>query len=125
KDIKERTGAEIDNEDDGTVFLTGKEGAAEKAKAIIEEMTHEYKTGERFEGTVTKILDFGAFVRVGSTTEGLVHVSEIAPFRVENVSSLLKEGQKVPVVVKEVDERGRLSLSIKRADPSFIKNPNS
>ncbi|HZS43256.1 MAG TPA: polyribonucleotide nucleotidyltransferase [Candidatus Paceibacterota bacterium] len=125
KDIKEKTGAEIDIEDDGTVYLTGKEGSAEKAKSIIEEMTHEYKAGERFEGTVIKIMDFGAFVKIGSSTEGLVHISEIAPFRVENVSKVLKEGQKVPIVVKEVDERGRINLSIKRADPDFIKNPAS
>jgi len=124
KEIKEKTGADIDIEDDGTVYCTGKDGSAEKAKAIIEAMTHEYKPGERYEGTVTKIAEFGAFVRLQGDTEGLVHVSEIAPFRVENVNTVLKVGDKVPVVVKEVDpERGRIGLSIKMADPNFAKKP--
>jgi polyribonucleotide nucleotidyltransferase len=122
KEIKEKTGAEIDIEDDGTVYCTGKEGSAEKAKAIIEAMTHEYKPGERYEGVVTKIAEFGAFVRLQGDTEGLVHISEIAPFRVEKVESLIKIGEKVPVVVKEVDpERGRISLSIKMANPDWAK----
>ena len=122
KEIKEKTGADIDIEDDGTVYCTGKDGAAEKAKAIIEALTHEYKPGERYEGTVTKIAEFGAFVRLQGDTEGLVHISEIAPFRVEKVESLLKVGEIVPVIVKEVDaERGRVSLSIKLADPDWAK----
>ncbi|OGZ08540.1 MAG: polyribonucleotide nucleotidyltransferase [Candidatus Lloydbacteria bacterium RIFCSPHIGHO2_02_FULL_54_17] len=122
-EIREKTGAEIDIEDDGTVFITGKNGAAEKAREIIESMTHEYKAGEMFKGRVVRIVDFGAFVEIGHETDGLVHVSEIAPFRVERVTDYLKEGMEVPVVVKEVDERGRISLSIKRADSNFIK-PN-
>ena len=123
KEIKEKTGADIDIEDDGTVYCTGKDGAAEKAKAVIEALTHEYKPGERYEGVVTKIAEFGAFVRLQGDTEGLVHISEIAPFRVEKVESLIKVGEIVPVVVKEVDaERGRVSLSIKLANPDWAKN---
>ena len=122
KELKEKTGAEIDIEDDGTVYCTGKDGSAEKAKLIIEAMTHEYKAGERYEGVVTKIAEFGAFVRLQGDTEGLVHISEIAPFRVDRVEALLKVGEKVPVIVKEVDaERGRVSLSIKLADPEWAK----
>ncbi|MGB8815907.1 MAG: polyribonucleotide nucleotidyltransferase [Minisyncoccia bacterium] len=122
KEIKEKTGADIDIEDDGTVYCTGKDGSAEKAKLIIEAMTHEYKAGERYEGIVTKTTDFGAFVKIGmGDTEGLVHVSEIAPFRVDNVSTILKEGDKVPVVVKGIDERGRISLSIKLADSEWAQ----
>jgi polyribonucleotide nucleotidyltransferase len=120
KEIKEKTGSEIDIEDDGTVYCTGKDGSAEKARDIIEAMTHEYKAGERYIGEVTKITEFGAFVKIGlGNSEGLVHISEIAPFRVENVNTLLKVGEKVPVVVKGVDERERISLSIKSADPEF------
>ena len=119
--IKDETDAEIDIEDDGSVFVTGKNGSAEAAWDIIEKMTHEYKAGERYEGEVVKILDFGAFVKIAPNTDGLVHISEIAPFRVESVEEFLKEGDRVPVVVKEIDERGRLSLSIKQADPNFIK----
>lgn len=123
-DIKEKTGVDgIDIEDDGTVYITGKNGTAEKAKKIIEDMTHEYKRGERFQGVVVKIAEFGAFVRIGGSTEGLVHISEIAPFRIDQVASYLKEGDVVPVIVKEIDERDRIKLSIKDADPNFIKKP--
>jgi polyribonucleotide nucleotidyltransferase len=122
-EIRDTTGVDgIDIEDDGTVFITGKNGTAEKALEIIKEMTHEYKPGERFIGTVVKIAEFGAFVSIGGNTDGLVHVSEIAPFRIDRVESVLKIGDKVPVVVKEIDEeRGRIKLSIKDADPNFIK----
>jgi len=121
KDIKQRTDADIDIEDDGSVYITGKNGAAEKAKMIIESMTHIYKAGEKFEGTVVRVEPFGAFVNIGYDTDGLVHVSEIANFRVDNVSDYLKIGDKVPVVVKEIDERDRIALSIKSASPDFIK----
>lgn len=121
KEIKEKTGADIDIEDDGTVYFTGKNGSAEKAKAIVEQMTHEYKAGEKYEGIVTRVEAFGAFVRIAEGTEGLVHVSEIANFRVDNVSDYLKVGDKVPVVVKGVDEKERIALSIKSTSPDFIK----
>ena len=85
-------------------------------------MTHEWKKGDRGIGEVVKITEFGAFVNLGGKTEGLVHVSEIAPFRVESVSKILKEGDRVPIIVKEIDERDRLKLSIKDADPEFAKN---
>ncbi|MEO5635229.1 MAG: polyribonucleotide nucleotidyltransferase [Candidatus Paceibacterota bacterium] len=122
KDIKERTGAEITIEDDGTVFLTGLGEATEKAKTIIEEMTHEYHIGEMLKGEVVKIADFGAFVRLNSSTDGMVHISEIAPFRVERVSDIIKEGMIVPVKVIKVDhERGKISLSIREADSNFFE----
>lgn len=121
KSIKEKTGAEIDIEDDGTVFITGREGAAEVARDFIQALTKEYKKGERFTGTVTRLMDFGAFVKIGPNAEGLVHISEIAPFRVERVADMLKIGQEVPVIIKEIDEKKRINLSIKQADPNFIK----
>lgn len=119
--IREQTGTEITIEEDGTVFVTGKNGGAEKAVKIIEEMTHEYKVGDQAEGVVVKLMDFGAFVRIGHDTEGLVHVSEVAPFRVEKVSDLIKEGDKVPVKIIKVDEKGRINLSIKEANKDFFK----
>ncbi len=119
--IREETNTEITIEEDGTVFVTGKDGGADRAIAIIESMTHEYKIGDTAEGEVVKITDFGAFVRIGHDTEGLVHISEIAPFRVEKVSDILKEGARVPVKVIKVDERGRLNFSIKEADKDFFK----
>ncbi|MES2315118.1 MAG: polyribonucleotide nucleotidyltransferase [Patescibacteria group bacterium] len=124
KEIKEKSGAEITIEDDGTVYLTGKGDAPEKAKTIIEEMTHEFTPGEVLKGEVVKIADFGAFVRLNDFTDGMVHISEIAPFRVERVSDIIKEGMIVPVKVIKIDrERGKISLSIKEADPNFFK-PN-
>jgi polyribonucleotide nucleotidyltransferase len=121
KAIREKTGADIEIEDDGTVFITGKNGSAEATKDIIEGMTKEYKKGERFEGTVIKLAEFGAFVKIGPNAEGLVHVSEMANFRVDNVAKYLKVGDVVPVVIKEIDEKKRINLSIKLANPEFIK----
>ena len=121
KEIKEKSGAEITIEDDGTVYLTGKAGAPEIAKKIIEDMTHEYAMGEVLKGEVVKIADFGAFVRLNEFTDGMVHISEIAPFRVERVADIIKEGMIVPVKVIKIDrERGKISLSIKEADPNFF-----
>jgi polyribonucleotide nucleotidyltransferase len=111
---------DITIEDDGSVFITGKNGTAEKAKEIIYNLTREYMPGERFEGEVTRLMDFGFFVKIGPNAEGLVHVSEMAPFRVERVETYVKEGDKVPVVVKEIDEKGRINLSIKQVKPDFF-----
>ena len=118
--IKDRTRVdEITIEDDGSVFITGKNGTAELAAKEINDLTREYMVGERFEGEVTRLLDFGAFVRIGPNTEGLVHVSEVAPFRIAKISDTVKIGEVVPVVIKEIDEKGRYNLSIKGADPDF------
>jgi len=123
KEIKEKTGAEITIDDDGTVYLTGKGDSAEKAKKIVEEMTHEFKVGEVLKGEVVKIADFGAFVALNPFTDGMVHISEMAPFRVERVSDIIKEGMIVPVKVINIDiEKGRIGLSIKEADKDFFKN---
>jgi polyribonucleotide nucleotidyltransferase len=122
KDIKAQSGAEITVEDDGTVYFTGKGESANIAKKMVEEMTHEYKPGETLKGEVVKIADFGAFVRLNPFTDGLVHISEIAPFRVERVTDLIKEGMIVPVKVLKVDsENNKISLSIKAADKDFFK----
>lgn len=126
KGIKEATGAEITVEDDGTIYCVGKGGAAEKALAIIEGMTHEWNVGDSVEAKVIKILEIGAVVGFGYNSEGLVHISEIAPFRVGKVTDVLKEGQQVPAKIIGIDnERGRISLSIKDADKDFIKKPES
>ncbi|HEV7424348.1 MAG TPA: polyribonucleotide nucleotidyltransferase [Candidatus Paceibacterota bacterium] len=122
KEIKEKSGAEITIEDDGTVYFTGKGESAQMAKKIVEEMTHEYEVGEMLKGEVVKIADFGAFVQLNPYTDGMVHISEIAPFRVERVSDIIKEGMIVPVKVLKVDrEMGRISLSIKEADKDFFR----
>ncbi|HPV33418.1 MAG TPA: polyribonucleotide nucleotidyltransferase, partial [Candidatus Paceibacterota bacterium] len=121
QEISEKNNVEIEIEDDGTVYITGKIDGANNAKAIIEDMTREYKAGDRFEGEVVRLMDFGAFVKIGHDTDGLIHISELAPFRVEKVTDIVQLGEKVPVVVKEVDERGRINLSLKSADPDFAK----
>ena len=122
KEIKEKTRAEITIEDDGTVYLTGKNGAAEAAKVIVEEMTHEFSVGDMLKGEVVKVAEFGAFVRLNPFTDGMVHISELAPFRVERVSDIIKEGMIVPVKVINIDkEKGRIGLSIKEADKDFFK----
>ncbi|MEK7564582.1 MAG: polyribonucleotide nucleotidyltransferase [Patescibacteria group bacterium] len=123
KELKEKTGAEITIEDDGTVYFTGKDGSAEKARDMVLEMTHEFKVGEMLSGEVVKVADFGAFVRLNAFSDGLVHISEMAPFRVERVSDIIKEGTIVPVKVIKVDrENGKISLSIKEANIDFFKN---
>jgi polyribonucleotide nucleotidyltransferase len=120
--IKDRTQCtEITIEDDGTVYITGTNGTAEAAAQEIRELTHVPQPGERYEGEVTRLMDFGAFVKINAHNEGLVHVSEIAPFRIANVSDAVAVGDKVPVIIKEIDEKGRINLSIKAADPDFAQ----
>jgi len=125
KEIKERTGVEIDIEDDGRVFLTGLVEGINAAEKTIKELTREYKVGEKFEGKIIKMFDFGAIVEIGAKTEGMVHISEVAPFRIEDINKVLKEGMIVPVVIKEKEDRGKLKLSIKDANPDFIKKPET
>lgn len=121
--IIDETDTQIDLEEDGTVFITGKDKTSvEKAKGIVEDLTYEPKLGEMFKGRVVKIMDFGAFVEIKPGTEGLVHISEIAPFRVEKVNDIIKEGDIVPVKIKGIDDSGKISLSIKQADPTYAKN---
>ena len=86
---------------------------AQAAKAKIEEITAEVEVGRVYEGTVLRILDFGAIVSVLPGRDGLLHVSQIANERVNNVSDYLKEGQVVRVKVLETDEKGRIRLSMK------------
>jgi polyribonucleotide nucleotidyltransferase len=123
-EIREKTGAEIVIEDDGTVFATGKDGAADRAIEIINTMTKEWKVGETLTVPIIKIIEVGALVKLSEFADGLVHISEIAPFRIEKVTDVLKEGMEVPVKIISVDpEKHRIGLSIKQADPDFIKNP--
>lgn len=118
--IRDESGVDdITIEEDGTVFITGKNGSAARAKEMVEALVKEYKPGEVYDGEVTRLMDFGAFVKIGPNGEGLVHVSEIAPFRVAKVSDALTPGERVKVVVKEIDEKGRINLSIKEVDPDF------
>ena len=120
KGIKEATGVdEITIEDSGLVFITGKNGTPAKAAEHIKALTKVYAVGDRATVVITRIADFGAFAKLDSFNEGLIHVSEIASFRIENVKDYLTEGQSVPVVVAKVAD-GKIGLSIKQVDPNFI-----
>ncbi len=122
--IIELTGANIDIEQTGQIFITGKtQEEAEKAKEMISDITYEPKPGERFNGTITRIFDFGVMAEIKPGLEGLIHISEMAGFRVNKVTDFVNPGDTVPVVIKEIDEMGRINLSIKQADPNFIKKP--
>ncbi len=114
--LTEETGTSIDIGEDGTVTIASvsAEGSA-LAKTRIEEITADVEVGRIYEGTVLKLLDFGAIVSVLPGKDGLLHISQIANERVANVSDHLKEGQSVRVKVLEADEKGRLRLSMKAA----------
>ena len=108
------TGVAIDIQDSGLIFVTSeKEEAAKKAVAWIESITREVKVGEVFQGKVKRILGFGAFVEILPNQEGLIHISELAPYRVERVEDVVKIGDVVSVKVISVDEQGRINLSLK------------
>ena len=112
--IIDQTKAQIDIEDDGTVFVTSESAEGmERALALIKQATREVKAGELLEGKVTRILDFGAMVEVGPRQDGLIHVSELAPWHVERVTDILKIGDIITVMVKNIDEQGRINLSLK------------
>jgi len=104
----------INIEDDGMVMVTSVD--SEKAQAavkVVNDMMRVVGPGEVFDGTVTRLMDFGAFVEYLPGREGLVHISKMADHRVEKVSDVVKEGDKVKVVVSEIDDQGRTNLSMK------------
>lgn len=113
-EIIEKTGVEIDIEQDGSVFITSDspEGM-EKATKWIEMITYEAKVGDEFDGKVTRIMDFGAFVEFMPGHEGMVHVSEISKEHIRRPSDVLKMGQTVHVRVKQIDEMGRINLTMR------------
>ncbi|MEK9147895.1 MAG: S1 RNA-binding domain-containing protein, partial [Patescibacteria group bacterium] len=109
-----KTGADIDVEDDGSVFVTTpSQSGMDEAVALIKQITKEYKPGELLEGIVTRLFDFGAMVEVAPKQEGLVHISELAPWHVGRVEDVVNIGDKIPVMVRNIDEQGRLNLSLK------------
>lgn len=112
--IIEETGVAIDIDDDGTVMISGVDPVAtEKAKAWIEGITKEPKPGEVYEGTVKRLMNFGAFVEILPGKEGLVHISQISQDRVEDINTVLEVGQSLKVKVLEIDSQGRLNLTAK------------
>lgn len=119
--IKDETGVEeITIEDDGKVFITGKNGSARVAGDRIAAMTKIYAIGDIATATITRIADFGAFAKLDSYNEGLIHISEIAPFRIEKMDGIFTEGEQVQVEVIKVDD-GKIGLSIKKINPTFAE----
>ena len=114
RSITEQSGATVDIDDDGTVRVFGQDKASRDAAVVlIETITADAEIGAVYTGTVARIVDFGAFVNILPGKDGLVHISQIANERVENVTDYLSEGQEVQVKVLDVDARGRIKLSMK------------
>ncbi len=115
--ITEETGTTIDISDDGVVKIASVDKAAGlAAKKRVEELTADVEVGAIYDGRVSKIMDFGAFVTILPGRDGLVHISQISEERVENVSDKLKEGEVVRVKVLEIDKQGRIRLSMKAVE---------
>ncbi|XOB41265.1 MAG: polyribonucleotide nucleotidyltransferase [Candidatus Nealsonbacteria bacterium] len=112
-EIIEECSVSIDIEDSGKVFITAeKEDAAKKAVDWIKDITREVKVGQIFQGKVTRILTFGAFVEILPGQEGLIHISKLAPYRVEKVTDIVKIGDAVEVKIISIDQQGRIDLSL-------------
>jgi polyribonucleotide nucleotidyltransferase len=114
RSITEETGASIDIDDDGNVRIYGEDATSRDAALLrIQAITAEAEIGKTYRGRVSKIVDFGAFVTILPGKDGLVHISQISNERVDRVSSYLSEGQEIMVKVLKIDDRGKISLSMK------------
>ena len=117
REIVEKTGAKIDIQDDGTIKVASSSGAAiTAALKWIKSIVSEPEANEIYEGKVVKIMEFGAFVNFFGARDGLVHVSELAPHRVQKVGDVVKEGDMVKVKFLGMDNRGKVRLSMKVVD---------
>ena len=126
RSITEETGAQVDIDDDGTIRIYGSDAASRDAAVNkIGEITAEAEVGAIYEGTVARIGDFGALVNILPGKDGLVHISQISSERVENVSDYLKEGQVIKVKVLDVDQRGRIKLSMKALEETTTEAASS
>lgn len=112
---------EISIEENGTIFITGKNGRAQAAAKIITALTRTYAAGDTITVTITKLATFGAFARLDEYHEGLIHISEVASFRIESLEGLLHVGEEVEVVVVKVAD-GKIGLSIKAVNPTFANS---
>lgn len=119
--ITEETATTIDIDDDGTVKIASvDQEAGEEARRRIELITADVEIGKTYEGKVSRIMDFGAFVTILPGRDGLVHISQISDERVQNVTDKVKEGDVVRVKVLDVDKQGRIRLSMRAADPPEV-----
>ncbi len=114
KGITERTNTKIDIEDSGIVTIASHDGAAaEEAQRIIEGLTRKVNEGELFNGSITRIIPIGAFVEILPGKEGMIHISQLSEARVEKVEDVVKVGDEVTVRVREIDNRGRINLTLR------------
>jgi len=117
REIVEKTGAKINIEDDGSVKVASADGESIKAAINwIKSIASDPEPGKIYDGTVVKVMDFGAFVNFFGAKDGLVHISQLAPHRVNKVNDVVKEGDKVKVKLLGMDERGKVRLSMKAVD---------
>ena len=114
KGITERTNTKIDIEDSGIVTIASHDGAAaDEAQKIIEGLTRKVNEGEVFSGSITRIIPIGAFVEILPGKEGMIHISQLSEARVEKVEDVVKVGDEVTVRVREIDNRGRINLTLR------------
>lgn len=124
--IVEETGVKMDVEDDGTVTIASSdEAATRRAVEMVQRITAEAEIGKIYRGTVRKVVDFGAFVEILPGTDGLVHISQLAPERVRRVADVVKEGDEVLVKVLDIDKQGKIKLSRKEALEESEKSQSS
>ena len=117
REIVEKTGAKIDISDDGTIKIASANGESINAAINwIKSIASEPEVGHIYDGTVVKVVDFGAFVNFFGAKDGLVHISQLAPRRVQKVNDVVKEGDRVKVKLLGFDERGKVRLSMKIVD---------
>jgi polyribonucleotide nucleotidyltransferase len=117
REIVEKTGAKVDISDDGTIKVASSSGESIKAAINwIKSIASDPEVGMIYDGTVVKVMDFGAFVNFFGSRDGLVHISQLAPRRVQKTSDVVKEGDKVKVKLLGFDERGKVRLSMKMVD---------
>ncbi len=115
--ITKETGAEVDIRDDGLVTVSAVDTASiEKALEWIKGLVEEPEVGKIYEGKVVKIMEFGAFINIMPSIDGMCHISAISEGRVEKVTDVVKEGDIVKVRLVAIDDRGRLSLSMRPSD---------
>lgn len=125
QELQERTKTIITIEDDGSVFITGPKDGINIAQENIEAVTKTWQPGDQGNGEIIKIIDgVGVIIKISPYEDGMVHISEIANFRVEKIENHLKLGQSVPFTILKVDnDKGRISLSIRTDNPTFVKKP--
>jgi len=120
--IIQNLGVQIDIKEDGTVFVTAPD--KEKANLALEEIkniTKEFSEGEIVKGKVSQIKEFGAIIDLGHHKEGLLHISELAPYRVNRVEDIVQSGEELKLKIKKVEQNGKISLSLKDINPSKEK----